>query len=152
MAKPDYNDVRNEIISLLDTARNTSARSVNALMTATYWEIGRRIIDHEQSGEARGKYGESLIRSLAEDLEPRFGRGFGWRNLTQMRAFFLAWPASRILQTPSAKQQETSDAALSLVKEFFAAKERHDLDATMALFSEDAVYIFPSVTILVALG
>jgi ketosteroid isomerase-like protein len=43
----------------------------------------------------------------------------------------------------SHEQQETSDAALSLVKEFFAAKERHDLDATMALFSEDAVYIFP---------
>ena len=43
----------------------------------------------------------------------------------------------------SHEQQETSDAALSIVKEFFAAKQRHDLDATMALFSEDAVYIFP---------
>ena len=43
----------------------------------------------------------------------------------------------------SHEQQETTNAALSLVKEFFAAKERHDLDATMALFSEDALYIFP---------
>jgi ketosteroid isomerase-like protein len=43
----------------------------------------------------------------------------------------------------SHEQQETENAALSLVKEFFAAKERHDLDATMSLFSEDAVYIFP---------
>jgi predicted nuclease of restriction endonuclease-like (RecB) superfamily len=48
-------------------------------------------------------YGGALIKQLAEDLEPRFERGFGWRNLTQMRAFFLAWPASKILQTPSAK-------------------------------------------------
>ena len=37
------------------------------------------------------------------------------------------------------EKQETPNAALSLVREFFAAKERHDLDATMALFSEDAV-------------
>ena len=43
----------------------------------------------------------------------------------------------------SHEQQETTNAALSLVKEFFAAKELHDLDATMALFSEDALYIFP---------
>ncbi len=43
----------------------------------------------------------------------------------------------------SHEQQETGNAAISLVKAFFAAKERHDLDATMALFSEDAVYIFP---------
>ena len=43
----------------------------------------------------------------------------------------------------SHEEQETSHASLSLVKDFFAAKERHDLNATMALFSEDAVYIFP---------
>ena len=39
--------------------------------------------------------------------------------------------------------QETTNGALGIVQEFFSAKERHDLDATMALFSDDAVYIFP---------
>lgn len=103
MARADYDNIRAEIVSLLDASRVASARSVNALMTATYWEIGRRIVEEEQSGDERAEYGESLIRRLAEDLEPRFGRGFGWRNLTQMRAFFLAWPTAKILQTPSAK-------------------------------------------------
>ena len=114
MVQLDYNDVRSEIVALLNAARTASARSVNALMTATYWEIGRRIVEHEQAGETRAEYGEALIRRLAEDLEPRFGRGFGWRNLTQMRAFFLAWPVSKILQTPSAK----SIALLDLSKQF----------------------------------
>jgi predicted nuclease of restriction endonuclease-like (RecB) superfamily len=72
-------------------------------MTATYWEIGRRIVDSEQAGQQRAEYGEALIRRLASDLTPRFGRGFGWRNLMQMRAFFVAWPSTKILQTPSAK-------------------------------------------------
>ena len=43
----------------------------------------------------------------------------------------------------SNKEQESSTKALDLAKAFFAAKERHDLDATMELFSDDAVYIFP---------
>lgn len=43
----------------------------------------------------------------------------------------------------SNEEQERSNAALGVVEAFFAAKERHDLDATMALFSDDAVYIFP---------
>jgi predicted nuclease of restriction endonuclease-like (RecB) superfamily len=54
-----------------------------------------------------------LIQRLAADLEPRFGRGFGWRNLTQMRAFFLAWPSGDILQTPSAKLADSGAAQVA---------------------------------------
>ena len=43
----------------------------------------------------------------------------------------------------SPQEQQTADVALGLVKQFFAAKERHDLAATMALFSDDALYVFP---------
>lgn len=72
-------------------------------MTAGYWEIGRRIVEFEQGGEGRAAYGETLIRRLGADLSQRFGRGFGWRNLVQMRALYLAWPSAQILQTVSAK-------------------------------------------------
>ena len=96
-----YGDLLGNIADLLDEARRTSARAVNALMTATYWEIGRRIVDFEQGGKARAGYGESLLKELAADLTRRFGRGFGWRNLFQMRAFYVAYPP-RILQTTSA--------------------------------------------------
>ena len=106
-----YQGIREEIIELLDAARTTSARSVNAVMTATYWEIGQRIIQFEQRGERRAGYGEALIRRLAGDLAPRFGRGFGWRNLMQMRAFSLAWPRNKILQTASAKSLDLGSAA-----------------------------------------
>jgi len=98
-----YVDIHTGIVELLEAARRTAARSINALMTATYWEIGRRIVEFEQRGEQRAGYGEALIRRLADDLTRRFGRGFGWRNLAQMRTFYLAWPAEQILQTPSAK-------------------------------------------------
>jgi predicted nuclease of restriction endonuclease-like (RecB) superfamily len=98
-----YAGLQREIAGVVESTRAAAARSVNALMTATYWEIGRRIVEFEQGGEGRAAYGEALIKRLGGDLSQRFGRGFGARNLAQMRAFYLSWPADRILQTLSAK-------------------------------------------------
>jgi predicted nuclease of restriction endonuclease-like (RecB) superfamily len=99
----NYNKIHAGIVELLKTARSSAARNVNALMTASYWEIGRRIVQSEQAGEKRAEYGELLIKRLAKDLSASFGRGFGSRNLAQMRSFYLAWSHGKILQTLSAK-------------------------------------------------
>jgi len=72
-------------------------------LTASYWEIGRRIVEFEQSGRQRADYGEALIERLSSDLSARFGRGFSRRNLEQMRTFYLAWPPEQIWQTLSAE-------------------------------------------------
>ena len=89
------------IAELLEAARRNAARTVNALMTATYWEIGRRIVEFEQQGKDRAGYGEQLLDQLSADLTSRFGRGFGRRNLFQIRAFYLAYRS--IVQTSSAQ-------------------------------------------------
>jgi predicted nuclease of restriction endonuclease-like (RecB) superfamily len=107
---PGYKSVLADIVDLLEAARRSSARTVNAIMTATYWTVGRSIVEQEQRGEARAGYGEELIEHLSRDLGARFGRGFGRSNLFQMRAFYLAYrsikvPSTRALankvQTPS---------------------------------------------------
>lgn len=103
----NYDAIRAEIVGLLNAARAASARSVNAVMTATYWEIGRRIVRFEQRGETRAEYGEQLIEQLAADLSEQFGRGFGRANLRQMRAFYLAWPAQKIRQTVSGESSKS---------------------------------------------
>lgn len=87
-----YADFRGGIVELLDAARRAAARSVNAWMTASYWEIGRRIVEAEQKGRRRAGYGEQLIERLSLDLTSQFGRGFSRQNLQQMRSFFLTWP------------------------------------------------------------
>jgi len=99
---PDnYNNIRAEIVELLKAARSTAARNVNSIMTATYWEIGRRIVEQELEGEARANYGEQLLELLAKDLTKQFGRGFGNINLWRMRAFYRAWSEGQILSTLS---------------------------------------------------
>lgn len=98
-----YAGIHGGIVELLDAARQAAARSVNALMTASYWEVGRRIVEAEQQGKRRAGYGEQLMARLSADLTARFGRGFGVNNLENMRRFFLAYPVSEISQTLSGK-------------------------------------------------
>jgi predicted nuclease of restriction endonuclease-like (RecB) superfamily len=97
----EYGGLIGGIAELLEASRRIAARTVNALMTATYWEIGRRIVEFEQRGKKRAAYGEQLLAQLSADLTSRFGRGFGRRNLFQIRAFYLAYRS--IVQTSSAQ-------------------------------------------------
>ncbi len=87
-----YTTTLSGLVELMEASRRAAARSVNAIMTATYWEIGRRIVELEQRGETRAEYGKQIIERLAKDLSDRFGRGFQKSNLFQMRAFYLTYP------------------------------------------------------------
>lgn len=96
-----YGDIHAGIVEILEAARRAAVRNVNVLMTASYWEVGRRIVEFEQGGEGRAEYGQQLLKRLSADLTARFGRGFGVVNLQQMRNFYLCWPHGQIYQTAS---------------------------------------------------
>ncbi len=102
-----YDTILSDVIGLLESARKTSARAINAIITSAYWEIGRRIVEFEQEGEKRAEYGIELLKRLSADLTARFGRGYSERNLEQMRLFYLEWPIS---QTLSAKSDQIASA------------------------------------------
>jgi DUF1016 N-terminal domain len=78
-----YDGLLTDVAHVIEAARRAAARSVNAVMTITYWLIGRRIVEQEQQGAARAGYGEELLKRLARDLSKRFGRGFSERNLSK---------------------------------------------------------------------
>jgi len=104
-----WNQFLAQVIDLVETGRALSGRVVNQTITATYWLVGRQIVEHEQSGHARAGYGETLLERLSGELTKRFGRGFSPRNLAQMKALYV-W--KRILLTPSAKSLASSSRAL----------------------------------------
>jgi predicted nuclease of restriction endonuclease-like (RecB) superfamily len=101
----DYDALLSSVIDLLETGRQIAARSVNAVLTMTYWQVGQRLVEHEQGGAARADYGLGLLKRLSRDLQARLGRGFSERNLEQMRQFYLQWPIS---QTLSASSEQVS--------------------------------------------
>ncbi|MHB8957481.1 MAG: DUF1016 N-terminal domain-containing protein [Pirellulaceae bacterium] len=97
----NYEGLLGDVVALLESARRTSVRAVNVVMTTTYWEVGRRIVEREQGGRERAVYGGELIERLSKDLSGRFGRGFSQRNLQQMRQFYLCWPIPQTLSAES---------------------------------------------------
>ena len=108
----DYDTMLDSVVRLIDEARSASARSVNAIMTGTYWLIRHHIVEFEQRGRVRAAYGAELLKQLAADLSQRYGRGFSERNLQQMRLFYLGWPISQRLSAKSAAKSQRPSAEL----------------------------------------
>lgn len=81
-----------EIRFIIESARTNAVRSVDLCRVQMYWQIGRRIVEEEQGGQARAEYGKSLIKNLAKELEPEFGSGFGKRQLDYSKKFYLEFP------------------------------------------------------------
>ena len=98
------NGLIGELRELIRSARQSVVHSVDLIQVWTNFEIGRRIVEHEQQGSERAAYGKALLKQLSTELTAEFGRGFSHRNLDYMRKFFLAYKdRSWISQRPSAK-------------------------------------------------
>ncbi len=80
-----------EIKTLLHSARNKAYQSINEIMTKTYFEIGRKIVEEEQKGKSRADYGKELLKNLSNELTKEFGKGFSVANLKNMRQFYIAF-------------------------------------------------------------
>jgi len=82
------NGLFDNIACVVEDTRRFVGRTANLMMCVTYFEIGRRIVEQEQSGEARAKYGENMLRDLSLFLTERFGKGFSVTTLKHTRFFY----------------------------------------------------------------
>ena len=96
MPDSDLMQLADRIVAVIDQGKHQLAISINQTMKSTYWNVGRHIVEFEQQGNARAKYGSSLLSRLAKILRARVGRGYSHPNLNNMRKFYLMFP---ILQT-----------------------------------------------------
>jgi hypothetical protein len=100
-AKPDsLAPLIAEVRNLIQSARLGVSSIIDTFQVMTNFEIGRRIVEHEQKGEKRAAYGAELLKELSARLTEEFGRGFSKANLEYMRRFYLEWQDrdSRIAQ------------------------------------------------------
>jgi predicted nuclease of restriction endonuclease-like (RecB) superfamily len=88
-----------EIKAIIARSQEQAIRAVDHARVLMYWHIGERIFEEEQQGKERADYGKYLIRSLAEQLEPEFGSGFGRRQLELMRQFHRTFPIANALHS-----------------------------------------------------
>ena len=88
----DIEKVYGNIKEILEEARNNAFRAVNFAMVRAYWQIGKIIVEEEQKGEERARYGANLLRALSIRLTKEFGQGFDESNLRNMRQFYSLYP------------------------------------------------------------
>ncbi len=113
--KKDYNNLFSEISLLLDSARKFTATSVNAILTTSYWLVGKRIVEFEYHGMERAEYyGDKLLENLSSDLKKKYGKGFSRQNLQLMKQFYEIYPLEKISQTPSGKSSKTTEISQTL--------------------------------------
>ena len=79
------------IAHLIEQARQRVRTAVNTAMVYTYYEIGRHIVEHEQKGEHRAEYGKAVLKALSARLTERFGDGWSYAQLKNIRQFYLLY-------------------------------------------------------------
>ncbi len=95
----DVTSLYSEIKSILSNARQKAYTAVNFAMVEAYWLIGKRIVEEEQNGKDRARYGEQLIKELSIALTSELGKGFSVANVWNFRQFYQTFPDSQILYT-----------------------------------------------------
>lgn len=88
-----------QVVELLQNARQQVLRTVNSTMTITYFEIGRMIVEEEQNGKDRAEYGKQLLKGLSQQLIKEFGKGFSVDNLQNIRKFYLVYSISETVSS-----------------------------------------------------
>lgn len=87
-----------KIAALIENARQYVSITIDTTMAYTYYQIGGYIIENEQQGKSRAKYGKAILKELSTELTRKFGRGFSVDNLKICVSFmqFIQFPKHRL--------------------------------------------------------
>ena len=85
----DFESLVGRINIVQDALQAQAAHAVNLSLTTRNWLVGYYIVEFEQHGEDRAKYGEKLINRLAERINRK---GFEPRRLREFRQLYLVYP------------------------------------------------------------
>ena len=78
-------------VALVKHARNIAVQQVNMIQLLTYYTIGKWIIEVQQKGETRARYGSQIIKRLSEEMKKNFDRGFSEDSLKNARKFYVTY-------------------------------------------------------------
>lgn len=94
---PEYVMLLSHIADLWECAKSKAAIAINTELLDANWKTGQYIVEFEQGGKAKAKYGDKLLSKLARDLTRLHGKGFSRSNLVYMRKLYLKFPKSETL-------------------------------------------------------
>lgn len=96
----EFGQLVERIVVVVSESKTRLIRKIDDTLVRTNWHIGQYIMEFEQNGDARAKYGEGLLKALSKQLTLSLGKGYSRSNLQNMRRLYLNYP---ICQTVSGK-------------------------------------------------
>ena len=112
-----YNDEDNMLVndlrSIVSKARSKAFAAVNYSLVERNWRIGQRIVEEEQNGASRAKYGKHVIEVASAALTEEFGKGFSETNIMNFKKFSLKFKELTIPQTVSEEFKKQKHQTLS---------------------------------------
>lgn len=85
---PELKILCQKAVDLIDRARNTAIREVNLVQLLTYYTLGKWIVEVQQGGSGRARYGKRVLETLSDALNHVFGKGYSVSTLTNIRKFY----------------------------------------------------------------
>ena len=119
MQEKNYSLLVTGIGLLLEKGRGQAFSMLNSIIIETYWNIGKKIVEFEQGGKKRAKYGQALLKRISFDLGQDYGRGVSRSNLQYMRLFYLQYP---ICQTSGKLSWSHYAELISISSRIFASR------------------------------
>ena len=120
----------NELIDIVETARDMSFRAANLMQVASNWLIGWRIVEQEQHGEKRAAYGKHIIEVASRAMTVKFGQGFSETTLRAYRKFYLEFPLLQIQRAlPAEFNRKIEEIQRPLLAEFRLSDNEDDVNA-----------------------
>lgn len=104
-----------QIVELLQSSREKVIYTINQTMVTSYFQIGKMVIEEEQNGNERAKYGENLLKELSKVLTKEFGKGFSVTNLQQMKRFYLIYQKQQTLSAESEGKSSNQNELKSII-------------------------------------
>ena len=84
-------DLLDKVSGLIEQARSYVKTSVNTAEVYTKYYIGKYMVDYEQKGNVRAQYGKHVLQELSKNLTARFGMGWSYPNLKNIKQFYLTY-------------------------------------------------------------
>ena len=100
-----------EVIHIIDNARNRAMKAINAELIQMYWEIGAYV-----SGRVKdGGWGKSVVSDFSEFLQAHYPRtkGFSVQNIWRMKQFYETYCDNEKLSPPVREIPWTSNLLIN---------------------------------------
>ena len=128
------------VVKIIESARHHVSKTIDITMCIAYYEIGRMIVEEEQSGEHRAKYGAGLLKELSAYLTDRFGKGFTVQSLMNFRMLYVVYSPQvaeyNINHFPLSKSKTVFSNSIDETKNISNIDNQNELEKSKTVFSK----------------